>query len=284
MPKQQILPTWLALNNANFPTQSGLQDVRTGQDFPAGGLSAGDYFDVTEKEANSVSALSVGLLHSGRYRLVQLDSSATTANVKTGTVGYLRAGMTVQNAVVSVPGSGGTAGTYNIPIPPGSGGGNGAVVQVVVGSGGTVTSASVLQGGMNYVAPPPVPLTTIPGLTGATVLVQLNSSPNVVTSFDVATAMGSLVRPVVFLNALNGLTPGNYGFVQELGLATVLGAPGATLNANGWVNLLAAGGGAVTTTAPTTSPLGNTIGQAIDAPVAGGLFKCYLTNVPVVQD
>src|SRR5215469_14685371 len=100
MPKQQILPTWLAWNNANFPTASGIQDLRTGQDFPAGGLNLGDFFEATEREANQCSALNIGLLHSGQYRLLRVDSGATAANVKTGTVGYLRAGMFVQGVTI----------------------------------------------------------------------------------------------------------------------------------------------------------------------------------------
>ena len=50
---------------------------------------------------------------------------------------------------------------------------------------------------------------------------------NIVTSYDqsIGSVAGVGVRPVIFLNSI---TPGNFGFVQELGIATVLGA--ATLS------------------------------------------------------
>ena len=280
MPLQQLLPTWLALNNCNFPTASGIQDLRTGQDFPAGGLNMGDYFDVTEQEANSMSALTVGLLHHGRYRLVKVDSGATVANVKTGTVGFIRIGTFVQGVLISAVGSGGTAGTYTVPVPAGQAGGAGAAVQVTVGAGGTVTFASVLQGGNNYTGP----LTAlslsltglVPGLTGATVLLQLNSTPNIITSADQANTQFSNLpaRAVVFLNAI---TPGNFGFIQELGLATVLTNAALTaptvLNANS-SGLVASG----------TLGLGS-VGEAIDtATAAQQLIKMYMQYLPVCQD
>jgi hypothetical protein len=276
----------LAWNNANFPTASGIQDLRTGQDFPAGGLNLGDFFEATEKEANSASAANIGLLHSGQYRLVQVDSGATVANVKTGTVGYLRAGTMVQGAVIAAAGSAGTAGVYTFNVPAGTAGGSGAILSIVVGSGGTMTNVSVLQGGFNYTGPTSaltaVAVTGIPGLTGATVTLQLNTSPNLVTSFDQATTNNTLVRPVVFLNSI---TPGNYGFIQELGVATVLGASAITsATANAYVNVKASSGGTVDGIVNTGSPLISTIGVAIDLPVAGQLFKCYMNYVPVVQD
>jgi hypothetical protein len=275
MPQQQIIPTWLAWNNANFATESGLQDLRTGANFPAGGLGLGDYFDATEKEANAASFAANGLLHAGRYRLVQVDSGATVANVKTGTIGYARVGSFVQSVFASVPGTGGTPGTYNIPATPGSGGGSGAVLTVVVGSTGAIQSASVAQGGFNYVSLPTFPL-TLTGVTGATLSAQLNSSGNIVTSQD----KGVSARPVVFLNAI---TPGNFGFVQELGLANVLaGAAAGSAGVGDWVNVGA--GGTVTTTAATGSAIGSTIGSAVDVAVANSTFKAYLSEVPVVQD
>lgn len=273
MPQQQIVPTWLAWNNCNFPTQSGIQDLRTGQDFPAGGLNAGDYFDCTEQEANSASALTIGLLHSGRYRLVKVDSGATVANVKTGTVGYLRPGSSVQGVVITNAGTGATAGSYNIAATVGSGGGSGAIIQVVVGSGGTITSATVLQGGVNYTSVPSFSL-TVTSTTGGTVASQLSSFPNVVTSFDQAVLFNTVVRPVVFLNSI---TPGNFGIVQELGVATVLANAALTsATNNAWVNTKSAGSGTVDTTASSGSPLGTTIGQAIDLPIVSQLFKAYL--------
>ena len=271
MPKQQILPIWGGLNTANSPSATGLVDTVTNQTYNTGGLSVGDYFDLTEQQANSLSNTATGLCHEGRYRYVLLDSGATVANVKTGTVGYLRAGTFVQNVVITDAGTGATPGTYTIAANSG-GGGFGATIQVVVGSGGTITSVAVVNGGYGYVAIPTFTLTAT-GTTGGAVAAQLNTTPNVVTSADVATANETLVRPVVFLNTP---TPGNYTFIQELGTATLLA--GGAITANNFVSA-----GSTGTVTGGTTFLVNTVGQAIDAGSTGNLFKAYL-NGPVVQD
>jgi len=149
------------------------------------------------------------------------------------------------------------------------------VIQVVVNAAGVVISAVPLAGGNNYVTPPLFSL-AVTGGTG-TVAAQLNSTPNEVTSYDQAVTTKTLVRPVVFLNSI---TPGNYGFIQELGLATLLS--NGAITANNWVNSAANGlsvdGGAA---GPTTA----TIGQSVDAASAAGqMFKAYLTQCPEVQD
>lgn len=143
MPYQPILPTWLALNGANDTSPTYLTDLRTGLPVFAGGLNLGDYFDLTETEAQGLdyTTLPQVALHAGRYRRVQVDSGATASNVKTGTIGLMVSG--------------------------------------------------------------------------------LQPNLNVVTSYDKG-IVGA--HPVVFLNAI---TPGNYGYVQELGIASVL--CGATL-------------------------------------------------------
>jgi hypothetical protein len=94
-----------------------------------------------------------------------------------------------------------------------------------------------------------------------------------VTSSDQANTSNTKVCPVVFLNPI---TPGNWGFVQELGLATILGSAAGT--ANNFVNVVPASGLGVDSA--TFGPL--TVGQSIDVPIAG-LFKAYL-NGPVKQD
>ncbi len=93
MPHQQILPTFLAINAANDTSASGMTDVRTGLPYNVGGLNVGDWFDLTEAEANALSYLTNGTLHAGRYRRVQVDSGATASNVKTGTIGLMVAGL-----------------------------------------------------------------------------------------------------------------------------------------------------------------------------------------------
>lgn len=145
MPLQQILPTWLALNGANDTSPTYLTDVRTGQTIYAGGLNLGDFFDLTEAEANNLSYKTTGTLHAGRYRRVQVDSGATASNVKTGAIGLMVAGGQPQL--------------------------------------------------------------------------------NLVTSYDKG-IIGA--HAVIYLNAI---TPGNYGYVQELGIANVL--CGATITKSG---------------------------------------------------
>jgi len=275
MPFQPIVPTWTAWNNANFTSPTALTDLRTGQPFAAGGLNLGDYFDATEQEANTASYTTNGLLHSGRYRYVQVSSAASTTYVKTGYIGYMAPGASVQSVQVATQGSGQTLGTY---IVTASGGGSPtaqATIQVVV-----VTSSSIvvtlLTPGSGYTSVPTFTLVT--GGTPGTVVADMFYSPNIVTDYSTAAAVG--LRPVVFLNAV---TPGNYGFIQELGMATVLGkastftgvaAVGAAIGGNGGLADVQSGTPALTTA---------TVGTAIDLPVISTLFRIFMTT-PVLQD
>ena len=287
MPKQQILPTWTSFNNANFANQSGMSDPVSGEPYNSGGLNLGDYFDVTNDEAASMSYKQNGLCFAGRYRLVQVDSGATAANVKTGTVGYVRSGSTVKSVVITDAGSGGTNGTYTINANTGSGGGTGAQISVTV-SGGAVTSVSVVNGGYGYVSAPTFNVATPTGATAATVSAQLGISVNVVTSADIALggnpndAGVGAVRPVIFLNSI---TPGNYGFIQELGVATVL-CNNAVEAANQFAIVDdTAKNGTLAASSATFGPFA--VGYVIDtfasAPPAGTPFKILLDG-PVVQD
>ena len=52
MPLQPIIPIWGGLNTANSPSSTGLVDPVTNQQYNTGGLQVGDYFDLTEREAN----------------------------------------------------------------------------------------------------------------------------------------------------------------------------------------------------------------------------------------
>lgn len=214
MPFQPIVPTWLALNAADDTSPSYFTDLRTNQPVFAGGLNNGDYFDLTNEEANNLSYKTNGILYAGRYRRVKVDSGATAANVKTGTIGLMPS-----LAVVSAN----ALGTKNPPM-------------------------------------------------------------NIVTSYDqsIGGSVGG-VRPVVFLNSI---TPGNYGFVQELGIASVLGKTGLTATP-------AIGDVIVSTTSglvddptqsgqPTYALLKTVLGEAIDLPRSAGLFRILL-SLPVVQ-
>lgn len=276
MPFQPIVPTWVAWNNANFTSPTGLTDLRTGQPFEAGGLGLGDFFDATEQEANTASYTTNGLLHAGRYRLVQVSAAATAANAAVGHVGYLQPGTFVQSVQVLTQGTGQTLGTY---VVTGSGGGATvqATIQVVVNSATSITT-TLLTPGFGYTSAPTFTLAT--GGTPGTVATQLNTTVNNVTSDD-SSALAAGLRPVVFLNSI---TPGNYGFVQELGVATVLGkATSFTGSAALGVFVNSVATGVVDVPTATTAFVTTTVGQAIDLPIVSTLFKVLLTG-PVVQD
>jgi hypothetical protein len=288
MPQQQALPTWLALNNVNSASQSGQTDPVTNFPYAGGGLNAGDYFDVTNDEALSASYTTNGILYSGRYRYVQVDSGATSSNVKTGTVGYLRAGTSVKSAITTAVGSGMTNGTYTVTGTTATGGGSGAILQIVVAGGAISGNPTVIAGGINYVSPPSFSLTALGG-SGGSVVAQLGTSMNIVTSADVALSgnvalagVGS-VRPVVFLNSI---TPGNYGFIQELGVATVLCGSTNTQQAN-YFAIVTSGGSANGTLAASSQTYGPyAIGNVLDpvtSPLANTPIKVLLDG-PTVQD
>lgn len=194
MPLNQTLPTWTALNAANSASSSGQTDLRTGLPLQGGNLVLGDYFDLTEAEANGLSNTTTGTLHAGRYRWVGVDSAATAANVKTGTVGLLLA----------------------------------------------------------------------------------NSNMNIVTSYDKGiggAVTAGISRAVVFLNSI---TPGYYGFVQELGVAGVLMGGTASGGAGTPVYAAATGVG----TSSSTSAI--VLGGAAETLGTTAVKKVILT-LPIVQ-
>jgi hypothetical protein len=212
MPFNPTLPTWLAINACNDTSPTGLTDLRTGNPQYGGALVLGDYFDLTNGEAAKASYSTNGTLYSGRYRRVLVDSGATAANVKTGTIGIMSSL---------------------------------AAVQADFGGGAAAPSM------------------------------------NVVTSYDQGIGSVSVVRPVVFLNAI---TPGNYGFVQELGVATVLGKTGLTKATPAVGDLINSATSGLVDDPTTQTPVLASIGLALDLPKSAGLFRILLQYVPIVQD
>lgn len=216
MPLNQSPYGPFALNACDDTTGSGISDSVTGQ--PVFGIAdwlTGLYFDLTNTEALALSNTTTGKLYEGRYRRVQVDSGATAANVKTGTIGLM-------SSLAAVIKDGDTAG---------------------------------------------------------------NPTVNIVTSYDQSIGAAAVVRQVVFLNSI---TPGNFGFVQELGTATVLGK--ATLTAAtpvvGDVIVSSASGLADDPTQSgniTYTILKTILGDAIDLPVNGGKFRVLL-RLPVYQE
>jgi len=115
---------------------------------------------------------------------------------------------------------------------------------------------------------------------------KLPVSMNIVTSYDKAIGSATTIRPVVFLNTI---TPGNFGWVQELGVATVLGKTTLT-NATplaGDVVISATGGVAddpTQSTSLTYTLYAGIIGVSYDIPQNNALFRILLDGLPIVQD
>lgn len=189
-------------NNVNSTSPTLSVETVTGASIATGSY-LGLYWDVTESEAKFRSKTSVGTLHSGRYRVVLVDSAATASNVKTGTIGLMLA------------------------APTGNGGPTGGGV-------------------------------------------------NIVTSYDKGLSVN--LRRVVFLNSV---TPGNYGIVQELGVANVLGAAsfGGSAAVGHIINTVASG---LVEDPSSQAPVATTIGVAVTLPAINTIFEVLL-NLPVVQ-
>jgi hypothetical protein len=157
MPKNQTLPTWLCLNACDDKTATGMADVRTGDAIYGGALNLGDYFDITEAEAKQLSYLTTGTLHAGRYRRVQVDSGATQAYVKTGTIGYMVSGLQPNLNVVTSYDKG-IVGVHTVIFLNAITAGNFGFVQEVCGGignclcGTTITSAGTAGDPVNAVA------------------------------------------------------------------------------------------------------------------------------------
>lgn len=221
MPQQQALPAWVVLNASNDTAASGMADQYTSFPYNAGGLNLGDYVDVTTAEAFRNCKPSVGTLYCGRYRRIQVDSGATAANVKTGTIGLMASQAAASQDIGNIGGK--------LPV-----------------------------------------------------------SMNVVTDFSHGHLGATTVRPVVFLNAI---TPGNFGWVQELGVATVLfrtTITAAVPAAGDAIATFSGGNGNVDdptqSTTLTYALFQAIIGTAYDIPINGALSRVILDSVPICQD
>jgi hypothetical protein len=260
---------------ANYLSSTGLVDIRTGLPELGGGMNVGDYFDLTEQEAQAINST----LHTGRYRFVQVASAATAANIKQGTpVGYAK-GTTVQNVSLSAAGSGYTDGTYTI-VSSTSGGTVKATATAVV-SGGLIISATLTNPGAGFTSVPTFSLSEIPAGSAGSILAQLTTTPNVVTSFDSSASSLSIVRGV-FLASLTAaqITAGAFVFIQELGIATILVST-ATNTAAGAYAAATTGGAVTTTTAATAIPVGF-FATTLDLAAASTLIRAEL-DLPVRQ-
>ena len=133
-----------------YTSPSGMTDIRTGQPYRAGGLYPNVYFDLTEKEAQAYGPN----LHSGRYRFVQIDSTATASNLVLGSIALMKTFAQGLNFITS----------YDLGLSP-------ALRQVVMLQ--TLTSAQVLAGAWVFVQE--LGIATVQGKTGGVT----NASPAV---------------------------------------------------------------------------------------------------------
>lgn len=262
------------LDAANDTSAGAFTDPITGQLVPGGGLILGDYFDLTDAEALkncqfTIQGPSSGAvpLYGGRYRRVRLDPGATAANVSRGTAAYLVLNSPISRIVVTTVGSGQTPGTYIVNASSGT-----AQAIVVVGTDGTISYAylSPTSPGGLYTS---VPTFTVPsGGTPGTIVAQMGISSYVVTDYAHAFDLG--LGRGVFLNAV---TPGNYTFIQEEGLATFLGAGTITNSgANAIVRPVASSTPGSFNQITITNLLPSDFGVSVDAAVASSFFRGYL--------
>jgi hypothetical protein len=156
------------------------------------------------------------------------------------------------------------------------GGGSGASIQVVVAAGGTVTAnPTVISAGSGYTSAPTFTLAS--GGTVATFQAQMLLNTYRVTTADISGVNPSQPRGLF----LNTITPGNYGWIQENGIATVLQAATVTSATVGAVVTPVAGGnGTSQATVSSTAPTVAAIGTAIDAPIANAYYR-ILMDLPV---
>lgn len=267
----EFLPA--ALNASNDTSASGITDTRTGYEVNAGGLVIGDMFDIDTTAAGMLSA-PLGALYQGRYRRVRVDVNATAANVGRGLACYVVSGPSVQNVVILQGGVAQTAGTYQVAAT--GGGGTGAIIQVIVSAAGTVTgNPTVVAPGINYTSVPTFILVA-GGTTTATFAAQMTIPTFTVTTVD--KALNVYAPRGVFLNTV---LPGNYTFIQEDGIATILQAATVTSATLGAVVTPVAGGNGTSQSTVGTAPSTNAaLGVALDIPVAGAFFRALL-NLPV---
>jgi hypothetical protein len=160
MPLITTLPTWVAVNAADDRSPTGFVDKRTKLPTYGGGLDVGDYFDLTEREANDLSDVNVGILHSGRYRRVQLNADADPGFTEIGMIGYMPLLLT-PNVNIVTSADQGVAGRFVVFLNPITPGNYGFIqemgVAMVAWSGNPANpgAAAYIQGNRMGSVPPP---------------------------------------------------------------------------------------------------------------------------------
>lgn len=265
---------------AVYPANTGLQDPITGAPQKGGNFFQGDYCDLSTADAQVWNSTYGTNLFPGRYRIVSLSKNATAANVVKGKPVALSLGTAVAEVSISGAGTGQTPGNYTAQASSGT-----ASISYVIGSAGTLISATVTAGGSYPTGTIPT-FTIAAGGTPGTVVTHMNVNVNVITSWDASAvsllndARGVFLAPVTAAQ----ITAGAWIIIQELGIAEILvtlattGTPGATAFVSG-------SGGTITTStkALAASTAGAvTLGSIIDTAVAATLTRVDLA-LPVRQ-
>jgi len=261
---------------AVYTSSTGQQDPITGAQYLGTDFQSNYYADLSNDDVKLWNNQFGTTLHGGRYRIVQLNTAATAADLfSNGPVGW-SFGTSVQS-VTFLAGSGYTSGTYNISSTF-SAGQVAAVAQVVVGATGTIISANIVSGGSGFLvsAIPTFALTALGAGSGGSVVAQLSTTGGEVTSYD-ATAISAtaLVRGILITNpppTAAQVLAGAWIVIQESGIANVLVTSGAVAAGSQAIGVT---GGTVTVQASAYSAA--EIGHTLDPSVVGETIRVVLT-------
>jgi hypothetical protein len=267
---------------AVYPITTGQQDPITGAAYLGTDLLEGNYTDLSAEDALQWNYTFGGAYRAGRYRFVKVQTNANAANLAIGAPVGWGQNVNVGSVVIANAGSGYTPGAYTCSSTYNIGSQSPAVIAVTIGTGGTITAATLVQGGGPFLATPTFGLTELPAGSSGSILAQLLQSTSIVTSFDsTAVSTSSLVRGICLTAALTTslITAGAWIVVQEEGIASVLvtTATGTTAGSQ----LTVASGGAVTSaSSPAYSAV--EVGFALAKPAAATLVPTRLT-IPVIE-
>jgi hypothetical protein len=122
MPEKRMEYIREALNASNSSVPGGFTDPITGLNAPGNGVCLGDFLDITDLEAKSLSQPGT-TLYGGRYRRVRVDPGATAANIKQGTLASFAS--TAKGSYVVTSYDQGLApdiivGVFLLPVTPGN--------------------------------------------------------------------------------------------------------------------------------------------------------------------
>jgi hypothetical protein len=264
---------------AIYTASTGLLDPITGAPERGGNFQAGNYCDLSEKDAQVWNQTYNPPLpfYEGRYRIVKLLPTGVAGNVGYGRPAAWASGSSVQQVSIAAQGDNYVAGTY-IVSSTASGGTAKATAQVVIGGADNgIISATLLSPGAGFTSVPTFPLTELTGGAAASLLAQMLVSPNVVQGFDSSAIALAQPRGIFVCNTPTAaqVTAGAYVVLQEAGIANVL-ITTATNNTTSGNYAAATNGGIVTVSTPATAfPIGY-LGTTLDLAAANTLIRVSL--------